>query len=198
MYQFDFRNANPDPNWIYYYSDFSGLDPTAPIPLYLFNFNTKFWLGVLQAIIIIGSAILQIYFSLDYGIRKTYMWVIAMITIFVLDFTVAETINLIIRSFVSRVILKIPDTQRFCNDIVNVYVLDQVPYANRYNVTNLLCRDMFTPMCRIVRKVSGDSLNTCAQINQVKVSFRLYKLKKWHMLHWQYRLKTLFSFCCYF
>lgn len=35
-----FRNANPDKTYKYYYSDFSGTDPSAPFPLYRFNYNT--------------------------------------------------------------------------------------------------------------------------------------------------------------
>lgn len=58
-------------------------------------------------ILILFCSLVQIYFGLYYGTRKSYIWLMAIIFALVLDLIFAETINVLIRAFVVRIILKV-------------------------------------------------------------------------------------------
>lgn len=49
---------------------------------------------------------------------------------------------------------KVRDTQRFCNELINLYVENQVPFANRINKKIICKMDQLQPMPKRVREVS--------------------------------------------
>lgn len=102
-----FRNANPDPNYVYYYSDFSGVDPTLPRLMYQFGYTTKIFMTTVQVAVIMGATFFQILAGMYFGTRKSYIYLVAVITCFCVDLCLVENVHVVVRGIIYNFWMKV-------------------------------------------------------------------------------------------
>lgn len=83
------------------------MDPTAARPLYpvLWKYMITAW--ILVACIQAFSFVQLVFHGFYYGARKSEMWAFSFLVIFLLDAIVVESVHVIIRNFISRVVMNV-------------------------------------------------------------------------------------------
>lgn len=136
-----FRNGNPDKNFIVWFSDFSGIDPTAPKLLYplryrfhivcryvltnlLSNYLLHLFLFINKPSLVIvfltiASATFMALEGFSFGIRKTQMWAISVFTMWIFDMLIVETIHVILHAFIVKIYLKVSRQKMSTNSTYN-------------------------------------------------------------------------------